>query len=67
MDALQGKAMALETGRRRTLERQRIEAALARIDAGEYGACVRCGEPIAPRRLAMDPTTPLCVACARGG
>nr|WP_304502923.1 TraR/DksA C4-type zinc finger protein [Caldovatus aquaticus] len=42
----------------------RIAAALARIESGEYGWCARCGEPIAPGRLAPDPALPTCVACA---
>ena len=66
MDALQGQAMAQETARRRAVELQRIDAALARIDAGDYGYCARCDEPIEPPRLGLDPATPLCVACARG-
>ena len=37
MDALQGQAMAVETQRRRDRELQRIEAALTRLDEGEYG------------------------------
>lgn len=64
MDALQAQAMSRETNRRRELELARIEAALGRIDAGEYGFCVRCGEDIAEGRLLFDPATPLCIACA---
>ena len=64
MDALQVQAMALESSRRRAAELRRIEAALARIDAGEYGFCVECGEEIAVRRLESDPATPYCVHCA---
>ena len=64
MDAMQGQAMALETERRRALERRRIEQALQRIDSGDYGDCTVCGEPIAPRRLTLDPTTPTCIRCA---
>ncbi|MFT5432308.1 MAG: RNA polymerase-binding transcription factor DksA [Myxococcota bacterium] len=41
-----------------------IGGALARIDADTYGDCVKCGESIAPRRLEVLPTTPLCIACA---
>jgi DnaK suppressor protein len=41
-----------------------IEAALARIAAGDYGICLRCEEDINPRRLALDPTLPLCITCA---
>lgn len=66
MDALQGQAMALETDRRRGLELQRIESALKRLEAGEYGVCVRCGEEIAPARLAFDPAATVCVDCAEG-
>ncbi len=64
MDALQDQAMAIETGRRRDLELRRIDAALARIAEGEYGDCVACGDEIAGKRLDLDPTTPLCIACA---
>jgi RNA polymerase-binding transcription factor DksA len=42
-----------------------IEAALQRIEAGEYGICVRCGESIAEERLDILPHTPLCRNCAR--
>lgn len=64
MDALQGQAMAKESERRRQLEAQRISGALQRIDSGEYGYCLRCGEPIAQRRLRVDPAATLCVDCA---
>lgn len=64
MDALQAQAMALETERRREQELHRIDLALARLDAGEYGLCVRCGEEIPARRLELDPAAPTCIGCA---
>ena len=64
MDALQDQAMALETDRRRGLEIGRIEAALKRIETGDYGYCLSCGEDIPAKRLALDPSTPVCVDCA---
>lgn len=67
MDALQGQAMAIETERRRQIELRRIESALARIESGDYGCCVTCGEEIAPKRLELDPTTPTCIDCAGRG
>jgi len=67
MDALQGQAMQLETERRRTILLQRIDAALARVEDGEYGYCVSCGEDIEAKRLEVDPTTPTCVGCAEVG
>ena len=41
-----------------------IEAALARIDAGTYGSCVRCGSAIPVERLQMRPFAGACVSCA---
>ena len=46
-------------------EMRMIEAALDRIEAGEYGHCVRCGEAIPEERLDLLPFTPFCAACAR--
>lgn len=42
-----------------------IEAALARISSGEYGACMQCGGRIAKARLDVLPDTPYCVKCAQ--
>lgn len=64
-DALQNQAMAKATHARRQTERRRLSAALARIDAGEYGYCDSCGEDIAPGRLELDPAATRCVDCAR--
>ena len=64
MDALQGQAMSLEAKRRRELELQRISAALQRLEQGEYGHCVQCGESIATKRLELDPAASLCIKCA---
>jgi len=64
MDALQGQAMAQETRRRDELELKRISGALQRIDAGDYGYCLRCDELISLNRLLIEPTATLCIACA---
>ena len=66
MDALQQQAMARATQTRRGQARHRIEAALARIDDGEFGFCSECGDEIPLRRLELDPTVPTCVSCASG-
>ncbi len=39
------------------------ERALARIDAGTYGVCESCGEPIGKARLIAFPWATLCVEC----
>lgn len=41
-----------------------IEAALARIAAGDYGHCARCGGDIGEARLDVLPYTPFCKECA---
>ena len=38
-----------------------IDAALKRIDAGTYGICEVCGQPIAPERLEARPWATLCI------
>lgn len=43
-----------------------IEAALARIDAGSYGICEVCGDPIAEGRLEARPWTPYCIRHSSG-
>ncbi|MDX6689717.1 MAG: DnaK suppressor protein [Solirubrobacteraceae bacterium] len=42
----------------------RTERALAKIDAGTYGTCDSCGEPIARARLEAMPDGVMCLACA---
>ena len=41
-----------------------IHAALARIEGGTYGVCLKCGEDIAEKRLDVIPHTTLCQSCA---
>ncbi len=50
-----------ETQRREILQ---IDAAIARIDAGEYGVCRDCDQEIDPRRLVALPYALLCTECA---
>lgn len=42
-----------------------IDAALARIDAGTFGTCTSCGQPIGDERLTARPHTELCIDCKR--
>ncbi|WP_430413873.1 TraR/DksA family transcriptional regulator [Parasphingorhabdus sp.] len=64
MDAMQQQEMAQAEARRRTSDIARIEMALNRITQGEYGWCAACGEPIAYKRLEIDPAAALCIGCA---
>lgn len=45
-------------------EIRKIDAALARISAGVFGACVTCGEPISSERLEAVPHAAQCRDCA---
>lgn len=49
-----------ELDRRQLLQ---VEDALRRIDRGEYGRCLQCGEEIHPRRLEVAPWARYCVKC----
>lgn len=46
------------------VELREVKFALARIDAGDYGTCSKCGMPIAPERLEALPYATNCVGCS---
>lgn len=64
MDALQGQAMAKGLEARRHGRLRAIGAALARIEAGDFGWYEDCGEFIGSGRLDFDPCAPRCIGCA---
>ena len=53
----------LGNGDRRLL--REVVAALAKIDDGSFGACERCGEVIADKRLDALPFARYCITCQR--
>lgn len=63
-DSLQVQAMARAADARRVVQLRQIEAALKRLEDGEYGYCVSCGDEIEPKRLTVDPASPRCSSCA---
>src|SRR5215203_3840704 len=42
---------------------QKIDHALEKIEAGTFGLCEQCGEPISPKRLEARLETTLCIRC----
>ena len=40
-----------------------VDAALARLDDGTFGVCIRCGREIAPARLEALPWAAYCIDC----
>ena len=61
---MQQQAMANATSQRRKAEIMQAKAALKRIEDGEYGYCIECGEDIALKRLEHNPTVATCITCA---
>jgi DnaK suppressor protein len=65
----EGATIAFERAQVEALERQaaayleEVDAALARLGAGSYGVCERCGRPIAADRMEARPTATSCVTC----
>ena len=66
----EGATIAFERSQIGALARQaehhiaEVDAAMTRLDAGTYGVCQDCGEPIAEGRLEVRPVARTCVDCA---
>ncbi len=63
---LEGDEVLERLGHAGEVEISLIREALRRMDRGEYGVCVSCGEEISSERLDVLPFTPQCRLCARG-
>lgn len=66
VDALQQQHMAMARRRRVEVQLQQILSALERMKSGTYGACIKCGEPIALARLRARPEALVCLECQSG-
>lgn len=60
----EGDEVLEDLGKAGLQELRAIAAALHRIETGEFGYCVACGEAIAPARLEVVPHAPRCARCA---
>jgi DnaK suppressor protein len=63
MDAMQQQAMTSGLQERLSLKKRRLEAALIRLDAGEFGLCCQCGDALSLERLEVDLGAPFCAVC----
>ena len=63
MDAIQQQNMTKASRRGLEARLKLIAGALAGVQAGDYGLCVRCDEPIGYPRLRARPESRLCVRC----
>jgi DnaK suppressor protein len=63
VDAMQQQSMLQANRGAMQRRRQQVEAALRRIEQGDYGDCAECGEEIGLARLKVKPETALCIQC----
>jgi len=62
-DAMQVLQKHEEVARQHKRHLQKIDGALRRIEAGEYGRCFMCEKEIDALRLSEDPTSTRCMNC----
>lgn len=63
IQADQAREMGIMTKGRLLQRASKLEGALRRLDDGEYGLCVHCGDAIKPARLAALPEVETCLTC----
>jgi DnaK suppressor protein len=63
VDNLQTQGLTAGLQAREQAKLGQILEALKRMEAGTYGTCVICGEPVAFERLLVFPEAPNCAAC----
>lgn len=63
MDAIQQQQMTMANRSAYELKLRQTEAALEKIDKGDYGECRSCEEPVGYHRLKARPETPFCIEC----
>ncbi len=66
IDSASSESGVAFVGRLRERERvllQKVEASLAKIEAGTFGVCISCGEDIGLKRLEARPVADLCIDC----
>ncbi|MFZ5567044.1 MAG: TraR/DksA family transcriptional regulator [Pseudomonadota bacterium] len=61
MESERGLEFTLDA--RESAELDAIDAALRRIETGDYGICTDCGTEIPDARLQAAPETPRCIVC----
>ena len=66
MHALQSQAIALVQQRLRDVLKSSLKAELKRLDKGEFGYFVDCGDEIEEARLSASPVILKCMPCLRG-
>lgn len=61
--ALTDQSLSLRLRGRERYLIEKIDLAIERIEEGEFGECVVCGDDISIKRLRARPVTTMCIAC----
>ena len=64
MEAMQDQQLILEARRRKKMQKIAVQAALQRIENGQFGTCIFCGNAIALDQLEVAPESSTCVNCS---
>ncbi|MDZ7720494.1 MAG: TraR/DksA C4-type zinc finger protein [Balneolaceae bacterium] len=64
MDAINNKTINDAALREQKSRLQKLQRALEKLEKGNYGTCVKCGDSIPLGRLKFMPWTTKCVKCA---
>ena len=64
MEAMQDQQLILEARRRKKMQKVAVQSALQRMDNGQYGSCIFCGNHIQEDRLEVAPESSSCVNCS---
>ncbi len=63
IDAIAQQNMASATRQRQIIRLNKVNAAMAALNNGDYGLCRRCEEEIPWKRLQARPESPICLEC----
>lgn len=66
IEAIQNQGFTQNLHDRERLQLEQVVEALKRVEAGTYGLCTTCKEPIVYERLAVFPETRTCGRCSGG-
>ena len=64
MEAMQDQQLMLEARRRKKMQKVAVQSALQRIENGQFGTCIFCGNLIPEERLEVAPESSSCVDCS---
>ena len=64
MEAMQDQQLMLEARRRKKMQKVAVQSALQRIENGQFGRCIFCGNLIPEERLEVAPESSSCVNCS---